>query len=82
MDKVKGVVDELKLNVEDRERNEIVNWLTPLDFQTEQKRLFEKCVVAWGKHVIESEEFQRWVKGAPWQLRCYGAAGVGKVGIY
>ncbi|KAL4945797.1 hypothetical protein BDV06DRAFT_229971 [Aspergillus oleicola] len=70
-------VDEIYSINKDRERNEIINWLTPLDFQTEQQRLFDNCVPS-GKQVIESEVFQRWVKGAPWQLRCYGAVGVGK----
>ncbi|KAL4889445.1 hypothetical protein BDV59DRAFT_210363 [Aspergillus ambiguus] len=77
MNTVKIGVTELHSKLEERERCEIINWLTPLDFQAEQQRLFDNCVSS-GQHVIESEVFQRWVMGAPWQLRCYGPAGVGK----
>lgn len=77
---VKIGVDEINSKIKDNERNEILQWLTPLDFQAEQDRLFHNCV-PWGKQMIESEVFQRWVKGAPWQLRFYGPAGIGKVGV-
>ncbi|OJI98795.1 hypothetical protein ASPVEDRAFT_147980 [Aspergillus versicolor CBS 583.65] len=75
--KVREGVEEIHSIIEDRERNEIINWLTPLDSHTEQQRLLDNCV-PWGKQLIESKVFQHWVGGAPWQLRCYGAAGVGK----
>ena len=34
-----------------------------------------------GNLVLKSQEFQQWSEGVPWQLRCYGASGVGKVCI-
>lgn len=78
--RVKTGVDKIHSQIEDSERNEIINWLTPLDSQTEQKTLFDNCV-PWGKRMIESGVFQHWVKDGPWQLRFYGPAGVGKVSV-
>lgn len=64
---------------EDSLRKAIEQWLSPLEFPARQQDLMSKCFPT-GLWLLESEEFTSWVKGRPWQLRCYGDTGSGKVG--
>ncbi len=54
-----------------------MRWLSPLKDQARQKELSkDRCQV--GRWLLESEEFQYWIVGKPWHLRCYGKAGIGQ----
>lgn len=59
-------------------RKAIEQWLSPLEFLARQRDLIHSCFPT-GEWLLESEEFTSWVKGRPWQLRCYGDTGSGKV---
>lgn len=63
---------------EDSLREAIEQWLSPLEFPARQQDFISKCFPT-GLWLLESEEFTSWVKGRPWQLRCYGDTGSGKV---
>ena len=64
---------------EEKEKQDIVDWLSPLKFASRQQQLIEKCFRPSGQWFIDSEEFVYWSQGRPWQLRCIGDAGSGKV---
>lgn len=63
---------------EDTLRKAIEQWLSPLEFPARQRDLINRCFPT-GLWLLESEEFTSWVKGRPWQLRCFGDTGSGKV---
>ncbi|MCJ1465053.1 hypothetical protein MMC07_003669 [Pseudocyphellaria aurata] len=58
-------------------RKAIEQWLSPLEFLARQRDLISKSFQT-GLWLLESEEFTSWVKGRPWQLRCFGDTGSGK----
>lgn len=59
-------------------RKAVEQWLSPLEFFARQRDLISKCYPT-GLWLLESEEFTSWVEGRPWQLRCHGDTGCGKV---
>lgn len=61
------------------EKQEIAQWLSPLEFLARQEELFDGCFPRTGRWLLDSEVFQQWTLGRPWHLRCYGQAGAGKV---
>ncbi|KAE8131477.1 hypothetical protein BDV38DRAFT_275887 [Aspergillus pseudotamarii] len=61
-------------------RHKILDWLSTLDFKTEQEDLFGRSVPTGG-WLLESDVFRRWAEGSRWQLRCYGEAGTGKTNL-
>lgn len=60
-------------------RKAIEQWLSPLEFLARQRDLMSKDFRTRLSWFLESEEFTSWVKGRPWQLRCIGEPGSGKV---
>ncbi|KAL4737937.1 hypothetical protein BDV11DRAFT_171447 [Aspergillus similis] len=77
---IKHDVAGIRTKLEDSQLKEIYNWLTCLDFSAIQQSLFDNRAPI-GNWLIESEAFKHWVNGTRWQLRCYGAAGVGKTNL-
>lgn len=62
---------------EQSEKEAIEQWLTPVNVQDRLATLLEDCFrMSW---FAETEQFQSWVHGQPWDLECYGVAGSGKV---
>ncbi|KAH6676237.1 ankyrin repeat-containing domain protein [Halenospora varia] len=64
---------------ETRERKEVEQWLSKLDFPAEQQQIYENagCPQS-GQWFMELQEYKYWKEGRIKQLRCYGKGGVGK----
>lgn len=68
---------EQRTEKEQSEKEAIEQWLTPVNVQDRLATLLEDCFrMSW---FAETEQFQSWVHGQPWDLECYGVAGSGKV---
>ena len=63
---------------EETERDDIIQWLSPLQFLKTQDKLSQDCFET-GQSLLDHEVFKDWVTGQRWHLRCYGEAGSGKV---
>lgn len=72
-----GIKQSIDAEKDRREKQEIVKWLSPLDFG-EEKQKHESSFPS-AKGLINSFEFEQWAEGRPWQLVCYGKARSGKV---
>jgi len=60
------------------QRQQIADWLSPINSDEQQKAFFSKCTPGTGKWFIEGEMFVRWRSGNSKVLWCPGDAGVGK----
>lgn len=67
-----------RMQEKEAEMNRIEAWLSPLTDLARQDKLFEDCF-AVGQWFLKEQAFKCWTGGRPWQLRCYGDAGSGKV---
>ncbi|KFY02660.1 hypothetical protein O988_02000, partial [Pseudogymnoascus sp. VKM F-3808] len=63
---------------EDQGRQTVLNWLTPIDFGTLQSDFISRRVAGTGQWLLESAEFQAWVKTDRQVLFCPGIPGAGK----
>ena len=71
---------ERELEMKERKRAAIINWLSPLSFQARQSELYNQCTQQNVSHtsLLASPEFEAWTAGAPWSLQCVGEPGAGK----
>lgn len=63
---------------EEQEKQAFEEWLSPIDFSSRQRQLFDARSPQSGRWLLESAEFTAWVSGRPWQLWCHGSPGAGK----
>ncbi|KFY32155.1 hypothetical protein V493_00461 [Pseudogymnoascus sp. VKM F-4281 (FW-2241)] len=63
---------------EDQGRQTVLNWLTPIDFATQQSDFISRRETGTGQWLLESTEFQAWVKTGQQALFCPGIPGAGK----
>ena len=77
----KAGVDRLSRNQDDQERRAIIDWLTPIDFSSEQSDLVSRRQEGTGQWVLDSSEFQRWLNTNKQTLFCPGIPGAGKTMI-
>ncbi|KAK3994869.1 ankyrin repeat-containing domain protein [Cladorrhinum sp. PSN332] len=64
------------------ERDEILTWLSPLNFLEKHHAIFEKHHEGTGKWLLDSDPFQKWLNGEQNStLWCPGDAGAGKTVI-
>ena len=64
--------------IRERERKEIMTWLSPLEYYKRQDSVFRDSFPA-EQRLVNSPEFRAWVNGRDWILRCHGKPGAGKV---
>ena len=71
---------ERELEMKERKRAAIINWLSPLSFQARQSELYNQCTQqnVSRPSLLASPEFEAWTAGAPWSLQCVGEPGAGK----
>lgn len=71
---------ERELEMKERKRAAIINWLSPLSFQARQSELYNQCTQQNVSHpsLLASPEFEAWTAGAAWRLQCVGEPGAGK----
>ncbi|OGM51091.1 hypothetical protein ABOM_000412 [Aspergillus bombycis] len=80
IEQLKDGFDKMSTALDTKFRRKFRDWLSNLDFKTEQEELFGRSVPT-GKWLLESDVFRRWVEGSRWQLRCYGEPGTGKTNL-
>ena len=71
---------ERELEIKERKRATIIDWLSPLSFQARQSELYNQCTQqnVSAPSLLASPEFEAWTAGAPWRLQCVGEPGAGK----
>ena len=67
-----------KRRSEEKEREEIADWLAPLSFIAKRDELWANCFKETGEWLWGDQRFQAWAEGRPWVLQCVGELGVGK----
>ncbi|RYP69154.1 hypothetical protein DL771_006248 [Monosporascus sp. 5C6A] len=60
------------------ERDAILHWLTPVDYAPQQSDFINRRQVGTGQWLLDSPEFQAWVKTDKQTLFCHGMPGAGK----
>ena len=63
---------------EDQGRQIVLDWLTPVDYATQQSDFISRRAVGTGQWLLESAEFQSWLKTDQQVLFCPGIPGAGK----
>ncbi|KAL8855889.1 MAG: hypothetical protein Q9178_007454 [Gyalolechia marmorata] len=71
-------VSELRIKELAKERQDILEWFSPLDFYKAQQDVFGRREEGTGRWLIHSDEFQKWIAGSERTLCCYGIPGAGK----
>jgi hypothetical protein len=66
---------------DDQERRIILDWLTPIDYGTQQSDFISRRQEGTGQWLLNSDEFQRWSKKSKQTLFCSGIPGAGKTMI-
>lgn len=63
---------------EDEERRIVLDWITPIDYTSEQNDFIARRQLGTGKWLLNSIEFQEWLKTKQRTLFCPGIPGAGK----
>ena len=71
-------VDQLNQKQNDQERRIILDWLTNIDYASQQSDFINRRQVGTGQWLIDSEEYQTWVQTPKETLFCPGIPGAGK----
>ncbi|KAF3309294.1 hypothetical protein TWF173_011296 [Orbilia oligospora] len=63
-----------------QEEEKIIEWLTPIDYGTQQSDFLNRRYPGTGSWLLESEEYQKWIRspGTGMTLFCPGIPGAGK----
>jgi len=75
---MKKGVDRLNQQQDDQERLNILNWLTPIDYALQQSDFIKRREPGTGQWLLDSPEFQTWLKDDKQMLFCHGIPGSGK----
>lgn len=79
-DRVEGIAADtlnLRLNQSQKDREEILQWLSRLNFAIQQCDLSSRRQAGTGDWFLETPEFQEWKKGNGKTLVCQGMPGAG-----
>ena len=63
---------EQERRVVEQEKQDIIAWLSPIDFLQTQSDIFSRHEVGTGQWFLESDEFTQWVAGEYKTLWCPG----------
>lgn len=74
-------VDELRTHNHDVENQAIIDWLTPIDYTTQQSDFIGRRQKGTGQWLLDSEKFQWWQNNSKQTLFCPGIPGAGKTMI-
>ncbi|MCJ1345215.1 hypothetical protein MMC31_003421 [Peltigera leucophlebia] len=77
----KSVVDRLNKRQDDQSSRDIINWLSPVNYHTQQDDFLRRRQEGTGKWLLDSDEFQAWLKLSKQTLFCPGIPGAGKTMI-
>ncbi|KAH8692876.1 ankyrin repeat-containing domain protein [Talaromyces proteolyticus] len=62
----------------DHENRMILDWLSPMNYATQQSNFASRCQAETGKWFLKSSEFQTWIEKPKQTLFCPGIPGAGK----
>ena len=71
-------VGDLQLSKDQRERQDLLEWLSPLNFPAQQSAIFNRRQEGTGQWLFESSEFKTWMSKSGQTLLCRGIPGAGK----
>ena len=71
-------VGDLQLSKNQRERQDILEWISPLNFPAQQSAIFNRRQEGTGQWLFESPEFKKWMSNTGQTLLCRGIPGAGK----
>lgn len=54
-----------------KEREEITDWLSPLNFRGKQEKLWSTCFQETGDWLWQDQRFKVWAEGSPWYLQWF-----------
>lgn len=74
---VKGQ-DQLTRWQDQQHRQEILDWLTPIDYAAQQSDFVRRRQTGTGQWLLDSKEYQQWVAAKKETLFCPGVPGAGK----
>jgi Cdc6-like AAA superfamily ATPase len=74
-------VDRINKHHDDQERQAIKEWLTPVNYFTQQSDFIDRRQEGTGKWLLDSAEFQGWLEASKQTLFCPGIPGAGKTMI-
>lgn len=74
-------VETIKLKFNKDEDNKILDWLTSIDYATQQSYFINRRQTGTGQWFLDSEEFQTWLNTDKQTLFCPGIPGAGKTFI-
>ncbi|KAL1965282.1 hypothetical protein VTN77DRAFT_5884 [Rasamsonia byssochlamydoides] len=75
---IKEGVDQLNQQQGDHERQEILNWLTPINYAAQHSDFLNRRQEGTGQWLLDTNEFQQWVNHKKQTLFCPGIPGAGK----
>jgi hypothetical protein len=76
--KIEANVDTMKSKLARKEDYDLLNWITPDDYGPLQSDHFRRRQAGTGEWLLNSMEFQRWLKTSQETLFCHGIPGAGK----
>ncbi|KAH9204100.1 hypothetical protein DL95DRAFT_439405 [Leptodontidium sp. 2 PMI_412] len=76
--RAKRGVDKLNRKQNDQERHIILDWLTTIDYASQQSDFINRRQAGTGQWLIDSEQYQTWVQTPKKTLFCPGIPGAGK----
>jgi hypothetical protein len=65
-------VQDLQSRAISKERRELIEWLSPLNFWSKQSDVFSRRLDRTGEWFLQHEEFNSWFRGPPKTLWCRG----------
>ncbi|KAJ5935902.1 hypothetical protein N7454_005200 [Penicillium verhagenii] len=71
-------VSKIRKTGEDDLKHKILQWLTPADYGLQQSELLARREAGTGQWLLESKEFQEWLRESKQTLFCPGIPGAGK----
>ncbi|GFF94638.1 hypothetical protein IFM53868_07629 [Aspergillus udagawae] len=76
--KIEANVDTMKSKLARKEDYDLLNWITPDDYGPLQSDHFRRRQAGTGEWLLNSMEFQKWLKTSQETLFCHGIPGAGK----
>lgn len=72
-------IHHVRLRQQDKDCEEILDWLTPIDYGPQQSDFFKRRQPGTGQWLLNSTEYQNWLKASNQTLFCPGIPGAGKI---
>ncbi|EGX44901.1 hypothetical protein AOL_s00173g2 [Orbilia oligospora ATCC 24927] len=75
---VAKVSEQVQEDREERDRKQILDWITSIDYDSQLSDIVKKSQECTGRWLLDSPEYQNWANGGKQILYCPGIPGAGK----